>query len=207
MDINKEKYFEILKILQAEQTLIVVSKTRPLYLIQQFYKLGQRHFGENRIDELIQKKEQLPDDIVWHFIGQVQSRQIKKIVAHSHCIHSLSQEKHFELFSKAEEQFKVNREYFIQVNVSADNSKAGFSKAELNQLLLDTKLNAPLNIKGLMTILSLEDSSDNTKAEVQFNILNGLNPYSHLSMGMSGDYLAAIKAGTTHLRIGSVLFH
>ncbi|MES2205278.1 MAG: YggS family pyridoxal phosphate-dependent enzyme [Pseudomonadota bacterium] len=198
-------------------TLLAVSKTIPPTVIEAAYVLGQRHFAENYLQEAIEKQSFLTarhPDIVWHFIGAIQSRKCAVIAQHFDWVHSLDRAKIALLLNDARTNHLPALNVCIQINISSENSKSGLQNLEDAKLLLDTINTLPnLHARGLMGIAAPHLSL--TKQHEQFaylrHIFEELKPYASphwnvLSMGMSDDLEAAISEGATHLRIGSALF-
>jgi len=198
--------------------LVAVSKTKSAALIQEAYDAGQRHFGENKVQELVPKHEALPKDICWHMIGHLQSNKVKYIVPFVHLIHAIDSER---LLSEVDKQAgKVGRTVscLLQVHIATEESKFGFSIEELTAFVASTQLETFKNIRieGLMGMASLtEDSAQVTREfgtlRKAFEDLRGqsLPPnvtMKILSMGMSGDYSLAVAEGSTMVRVGSAIF-
>ena len=220
MAINIDNYNKIKKQLDEKQvTLVAVSKTKTIQDIQALYDLGQRDFGENYVQELVDKYEALPKDIRWHFIGHLQTNKVKYIAAFVHLIHGVDSEK---LLSEINKQgTKLNRilDCLLQVYISKDETKFGFDEQELETLLNKIEANNEsfkhISIKGLMGMATFTE--DNALIFSEFShlkkIFDKCNKFSiqHsefriLSSGMSADYSFAIQAGSTMVRIGSLLF-
>ena len=220
MTVNKKAYLELIKELKEKNvTLIAVSKTKPVEDILELYELGQKDFGENYVQELLEKQSKLPADIRWHFIGHLQSNKVKLIVSFIHLIHAVDS---FKLLNEINKQSqKINRvtNCLLQVHIAQEETKFGLSDEELEQVINEVTSNASaLNnicIKGLMGMASNTDDAHKTGAE--FRHLKGLfDKYavlstsnfrlSILSMGMSSDYIIALEEGSTMVRIGSLLF-
>ena len=218
--INKENYTAIIKELKEKDvTLVAVSKTKPAESIKELYDLGQRDFGENYVQELVDKQAQLPLDIRWHFIGHLQTNKIKYIAPFVHLIHGVDS---FKLLNEINKQaVKNNRviRVLLQVHIAQEETKFGLDEKELEQLLnSDTDvLQALQNIKieGFMGMSSFTDNKDLIRKEFQY-LKSLYDKYSNLqiancklqrlSMGMSGDYGIAIEEGSTMVRIGSLIF-
>ncbi len=218
--INKENYTAIIKELKEKDvTLVAVSKTKPAESIKELYDLGQRDFGENYVQELVDKQAQLPLDIRWHFIGHLQTNKIKYIAPFVHLIHGVDS---FKLLNEINKQaVKNNRviRVLLQVHIAQEETKFGLDEKELEQLLnSDTDvLQALQNIKieGFMGMASFTDNKDQIRKEFQY-LKSLYDKYSNLqiancklqrlSMGMSGDYGIAIEEGSTMVRIGSLIF-
>lgn len=207
---------EIKDILPIGVKLIAVSKTKPAAFIQEAYDAGQREFGENRIQEMAEKFEELPKDILWHMIGHVQGNKMKYMASFVHMVHGMDKEKRFKELNK--EAQKNNREIncLVQVHIAKEESKFGFSFEEASDFLdQDLKALYPnLNVCGLMGMATNTKDTELVKSE--FATLNSLfiqcekkSPSAHfkiLSMGMSGDYVLAVEQGSTMVRIGSSIF-
>jgi PLP dependent protein len=214
MSINTEKYKEILEELNGKGILVAVSKTKPIEDIQALYNLGQRDFGENYVQELAEKYEQLPKDICWHFIGHLQSNKVKYIAPFVHLIHGVDS---FNLLKEINKQgIKNNRviNCLLQIHIAKEETKFGFDEHELHELNQLHELKN-VNIIGLMGMASFSDDSNLIKTEFRnlkriFDANEPLSTFndqlSILSMGMSSDYKIAIEEGSNMVRIGSLLF-
>lgn len=220
MLINENKYAEIRKQLETKNVVLVaVSKTKPAEAIRELYDLGHRDFGENYVQELVDKQAQLPTDIHWHFIGHLQSNKVKYITPFVHLIHGVDSLKLLKEINK--QALKAGRviDVLLQVHIAQEETKFGFDSAELEALLasggaeLQTLKN--VRITGFMGMASFTDNQEQVRKE--FAALKGLfDRYkstalanvqlSILSMGMSGDYIMAIEEGSTMVRIGSLIF-
>jgi pyridoxal phosphate enzyme (YggS family) len=219
MAVNKEKYKEIINKLDDKVILVAVSKTRPAGDISELYDLGQRHFGENYVQELSDKQSQLPADIHWHFIGHLQSNKVKQIAPFVYLIHGVDSLKLLQEINKQAK--KANRiiDVLLQVHIAKEETKFGLDEKELESIFSNgnnelTGLNNTC-IKGLMGMASFTDDTAVIKNE--FSYLQSLfYKYSQrqvpntqlqvLSMGMSSDYAIAIEKGSNMVRIGSLLF-
>lgn len=216
MSINKQQYQKILTELDGKATLVAVSKTKPVEDIQALYDLGQRDFGENYVQELTEKQEQLPKDINWHFIGHLQSNKVKYIAPFVHLIHAVDSEKLLKEINKLAAKNNRVINCLLQVHIAIEETKFGFDADELAALFKSdlTQLNN-VNICGLMGMASFTEDNDLIKKEFtylktlfdKYAQLSTLNfQLSTLSMGMSADYTFAIQAGSNMVRIGSLLF-
>lgn len=191
-------------------TLIAVSKLQPMQVIQDAYSAGQLDFGENYVQELVEKAAQLPSDIRWHFIGHLQSNKIKYIAHFVHLIHGVDSIKLLSAINK--EAGKINRKIdcLLQVHVAMEETKYGFDANEFSSINVNDYPN--LNIKGIMGMASFVEDEEILKKE--FNLLKDLfdsnkerfPAFQYLSMGMSGDYQLAISCGSNMIRVGSLLF-
>ena len=217
MAINTIAYQTISKELQLKNvTLVAVSKTKPVEAVQAMYDLRHRDFGENYVQELVDKFAVLPKDIRWHFIGHLQSNKVKYIAPFVHLIHGVDGEKLLKEINK--QAIKCNRviSCLLQVHIAKEETKFGFDATELNDLVDSGQLANYSNVvvKGLMGMASFTEDQVILKNEFEalattFNqVKNKLNNvhFDTLSMGMSSDYALAIKEGSTMVRIGSLLF-
>ena len=214
MSINTKQYQKILTELSSKATLIAVSKTKPAEDILELYNLGQRDFGENYVQELVGKYEQLPKDIRWHYIGHLQSNKVKYIAHIVHLIHGVDS---LSLLKEINKQaLKNNRiiDCLLQIYITKEETKFGLDEKELHEL---SQLHELKNIRitGLMGMASFTE--DNHLIIQEFSLLKRLfDEYtqlstfnfqlSTLSMGMSADYKFALDAGSNMVRIGSLLF-
>ena len=217
MSINKEQYLLIKEQLAPNAVaLIAVSKTKPNDDVQALYDLGQRAFGENYVQELVDKEASLPKDIQWHFIGHLQSNKVKYIAPFVYLIHGVDSEKLLQEINK--QAAKQNRiiDCLLQVHIATEETKFGFDGPALHELLMSGRVANYTNvrIRGLMGMASFSD--DQQLLSQEFTILKSYFdkaklafPNGHfdiLSMGMSSDYALAISKGSTMVRIGSLLF-
>ena len=220
MAVNTEVFKRIKEELNSKNvSLVAVSKTKSAEEILQLYKFGQRDFGENYVQELTEKYEQLPKDIQWHFIGHLQSNKIKYIAPFVSLIHGVDSLKLLKEISK--EGKKNNRviECLLQVHIAKEETKFGLNEDELEELI-NTNYSNPTNytnvhIRGLMGMASFTDDMKKVKEEFKFlkslfdkysKLTNENFDFSILSMGMSADYKVAIEEGSNMVRIGSLLF-
>lgn len=216
--VNTEAYKKLKEELdQKNVTLVAVSKIKPVPDIQKLYDLGQRDFGENYVQELVEKQPQLPADIRWHFIGHLQSNKVKYIAPFVHLIHGVDSQKLLKEINK--QAAKLNRviPVLLQVYIAREESKFGLDASELEALLTaeETATFNNIRIEGLMGMASF--TSDTNAVREEFRTLKSLADRwaSHiteniqlrtLSFGMSGDYALAIEEGSNMVRIGSLLF-
>ncbi|MBY0535514.1 MAG: YggS family pyridoxal phosphate-dependent enzyme [Chitinophagaceae bacterium] len=193
-------------------TLIAVSKTKPVEAIQELYDLGQRDFGENYVQELVEKQPLLPEDIRWHFIGHLQSNKVKYIAPFVYLIHGVDSLKLLKEINKQTAKLNRTIRVLLQVHIATEETKFGMDEAELAAVFLEQHLNH-VQIGGLMGMASFTD--DMEKVRQEFTTLAKLaetyrdhfkESPAILSMGMSGDYKIAIECGSTMIRIGSMLF-
>ncbi len=198
-------------------TLVAVSKTKPNEMIQDLYKEGFRIFGENRVQELVDKYESLPKDIKWHMIGNLQKNKVKYIAPFVTLIHSVSSLSLLQTINK--EAFKNDRkiDILLQLKIAEEDSKSGLSKADVRDIIHDLNSGAysSINIVGFMGMATFTDDMDQVRGEFQqlMSTAKTIISQSSLrienpiySMGMSGDYNVAIEEGSNMVRIGSLLF-
>lgn len=219
MPVNIPAYTALKEELDAAGvTLVAVSKTKPVEDIQALYDLGQRDFGENYVQELVDKQAQLPADIRWHFIGHLQSNKVKYIAPFVHLIHGIDSEKLLREVSKQAEKNGRSIEVLLQMHIAKEETKFGLDETELNailQLMQEPPVPAGVKVRGLMGMASFSDDQNLVRSE--FRQLSELFRYHRplmfeavrfdtLSMGMSGDYRLAIAEGSNLVRIGSLLF-
>jgi len=213
MSVNIEQYQQIsLELGAYKVTLVAVSKTKPVEDIQALYQLGQRDFGENYVQELVDKQASLPTDIHWHFIGHLQSNKVKYIAPFVHLIHGVDSIKLLKEIDK--QAFKNNRiiDCLLQVHIASEETKFGMDEQELKDAIEQLSNFPNIRVRGLMGMASFSDDQEKVRAEFKslYHIFNTSAiqhlPSAILSMGMSGDYKIAIEEGSTMVRIGSLLF-
>lgn len=196
-------------------TLIAVSKTKPTEMLQEIYNHGCRHFGENKVQELVEKYEVMPKDIKWHMIGHLQRNKVKYIVDKVFLIHSVDSLRLAEEINKEAIKKNVIVQILIEVNVAEEESKFGCSILEAENLTREISKLSNVRIKGYMTIAPyVENAEENRQYFVklkqlsvdimQKNIDNVFIEY--LSMGMTGDYQVAIEEGSSFVRVGTGIF-
>ncbi|MEQ1799343.1 MAG: YggS family pyridoxal phosphate-dependent enzyme [Lacibacter sp.] len=218
MSVNVTTYNEIkTELSQNAVSLVAVSKTKPVEDILELYELGQRDFGENYVQELVDKQALLPKDIRWHFIGHLQSNKVKYIAPFVHLIHGVDSLKLLKEINK--EAGKNNRviDVLLQVYIAQEETKFGLDEEELNMIISQyaDMLMPSIRICGLMGMASFSEDSEKVRGEFKylktlFSKYASLSTIhyqlSTLSMGMSGDYKIAVEEGSTMVRIGSLLF-
>lgn len=205
--------------LPTHVTLVAVSKTKPVADLMEAYDAGQRIFGENYVQELVEKKEQMPNDIQWHFIGHLQSRKVKLIAPFVSLIHGVDSLKLLQEINK--QAAKNNRviDCLLQVYIAEEESKFGLDEQELDEILNEIQQNKEnyknIRIVGLMGMATFTENQNQIEKEFKhlktiFDKYKTLNTQhcqlNTLSMGMSGDYQLAISCGSTMVRIGSSIF-
>ncbi len=218
MLINQNNYLRIVKQLEAENiVLVAVSKTKPVEAIRELYDLGQRDFGENYVQELVDKQQQLPNDIRWHFIGHLQSNKIKYIAPFVHLIHGIDSFKLLKEVNKQAQKGNRTIDVLLQVHIAKEETKFGLDENELKEILNSGEFPTlkNINIKGLMGMASFTEDKENVRKEFRhlkslfdkYALLPTANcQLQTLSMGMSADYEIAIEEGSTVVRIGSLIF-
>lgn len=190
-------------------TLVAVSKTKPISDIRIAYDSGHKIFGENRVQELVEKYEQLPQDIEWHMIGHLQRNKVKYIAPFVSLIHSVDSIKLLEEVNKRARLNNRTIDCLIQVHIASESSKFGFLSSEIKHALLESSKLENVNIIGLMGMASF--TNNNNQIEKEFLFLKSVfkknqNNLSVLSIGMSGDYKIAINCGSNMIRVGSIIF-
>ena len=200
---------------REEVTLIAVSKTKPLEMLNEAYDAGIRNFGENKVQEMCEKQEQLPNDISWHMIGHLQTNKVKYLIGKTKLIHSVDSIKLATEIEKQASKSDTVMDILIEVNIANEETKFGISKQETLDLVKEVSKFPHIRIKGLMTIAPyVENPEDN---RVFFRQIKELavdidNQNIHnvsmniLSMGMTGDYMVAIEEGATMVRVGTGIF-
>ncbi|WP_232826958.1 YggS family pyridoxal phosphate-dependent enzyme [Chitinophaga deserti] len=196
--------------------LVAVSKTKPAESIQALYDAGQRIFGENYVQEMVEKEGLLPKDIQWHFIGHLQSNKVKYIAPFVSMIHGIDS---FKLLAEVNKQAaKHNRviDCLLQVHIATEETKFGLNEEELTAVLEQAATLTNVRIAGLMGMASNTDDLDQVRGEfrrmkelltaMEAKFFPGAGTFRELSMGMSGDYTIALEEGSTLVRIGSLLF-
>ncbi len=200
---------------RQDVTLVAVSKTHPAEMIMEAYDQGIRDFGENKVQELLSKYDDLPSDIRWHLIGHLQRNKVKYIVDKVWLIHSVDS---FKLAETIEEQaviHGVDVNILIQVNISHEESKFGIDKEELTGLLKAVSALKHVHVQGLMTIAPFTEDPEecrwifrelkNLSIDIDAMKIDNIR-MKILSMGMSGDYKVAIEEGSTMVRVGTAIF-
>jgi len=221
MPVDKETYNRIAASLQSRNvTLVAVSKTKPVSDILELYDAGQRDFGENYVQELVEKQETLPKDIRWHFIGHLQTNKVKAIAPFVYLIHGVDSYKLLKEINKQAARNQRTIPCLLQVHIAREETKFGFNEEELEELFV--RHQDLLNeleyaaITGFMGMATFTDDPLVVRSEFQYlkNLFDKYknsrqiegNKFMTLSMGMSGDFEEAIADGSTMVRIGSLLF-
>ncbi|GEP50876.1 YggS family pyridoxal phosphate enzyme [Flavobacterium noncentrifugens] len=216
MSIEKN-LLEIKSELPENVTLVAVSKTKPVSELMEAYNAGQRIFGENKIQEMADKFEQMPKDIEWHMIGHVQTNKVKFMAPFVSLVHGVDSLKLLEEIDKQAQKNNRIIDCLLQIHIAEEETKFGLDEIELFEILQSETFKSLKNIqvKGLMGMATFTENEQQIKKEFTilkqlFDKVNALSiinyPLSIISMGMSGDYKIAIDCGSTMVRIGSSIF-
>jgi len=214
LDINRKIHAACHKAQRSEEgvSIIAVSKFQKVEIIKKAYALGINHFGENYAQELAEKSLACPDDIIWHFIGPIQSNKVGLIAKHAHWVHSIDRKKIARKLNAALETEGKKIHALVQVNIDREESKSGILPEEINSFTRDLIENYPnLILEGLMFMPNINASKQakmNTMKSItglHKSLLSDLPNCTHLSLGTSNDFEESILAGSTMLRIGESL--
>lgn len=204
--------------LPADVLLLAVSKTHPVSLIEEAYGIGQRDFGENKVQEMVEKAQLLPADIHWHLIGHLQTNKVKYIAPFVYLIHSVDTPKLLAVIDKEAKKVGRRIDCLFQVHVAKEETKFGFTPDELFSFLDSGEIANYQNVRvrGLMAMATNTDDVDRVKADfsearqiferLKTGFFKEEQAFSILSMGMSGDYKIAVAMGSNLVRIGSLIF-
>jgi len=200
----------VLNSLTKEVTLVAVSKTKPNLDLLEAYNSGQKVFGENKVQELVQKAEDLPKDIIWHMIGNLQRNKVKFIAPFVSLIHAVDSIKLMKEINKRAEQNNRVIDCLLQVHIATESTKFGFDITDVKKAIAIAKEFQNIRIVGLMGMASFTDNKQQVIQEfkslkVVFDTAKNKD-ITTLSMGMSGDYQLAIEQGSTMVRVGSAIF-
>lgn len=209
-----ENLIKIKETLPANITLVAVSKTKPIEAIQEAYDTGHRIFGENKVQELVEKHELLPKDIQWHMIGHLQRNKVKYMAHFVDLIHGVDSIKTLKEIDKQAQKHNRVINCLLQARIAKEETKFGLSFSEIKEILDSDELDklSSIHIIGLMAMASFTNDKNQIKHE-----FDGLSSFfkqiqekyptlKTLSIGMSGDYQIAIESGSTMVRIGSIIF-
>lgn len=209
----KENYNYILSQLPENVELVAVSKTHPTEKIQEVYHLGQKVFGENKVQELVEKQPLLPADIHWHLIGHLQTNKVKYIAEFIDTIQSVDSEKLLSEINRQAGKFNRKIKVLLQVKIAEEETKSGLEVSETKELFLKyLQGNFPnVEITGLMGMATFTEDEAQIRRELSFlkhlfDQLSSQKPLQTLSMGMSGDFQIAVECGANSVRIGSAIF-
>lgn len=200
---------------REDVTLIAVSKTKPVEMLQEIYDQNIRNFGENKVQEMCDKMEVLPKDIKWHMIGHLQTNKIKYIIGKTELIHSVDSLHLAHEISKQAVKHDVQTDILIEINIANEQTKFGIDAGDTIQLVREIAVLPNIHIKGLMTIAPfVENPEDNRlyfrrihqlSVDITKENIDNVN-MDILSMGMTGDYMVAIEEGATMVRVGTGIF-
>ena len=214
----KDNLIETLNSIPENVQLVAVSKTKPNEDLMEAYNAGQRVFGENKVQELTTKHEELPKDIQWHMIGHLQRNKVKYIAPFVSMIHAVDS---LRLLKEVNKQAKKNERVInclLQFHIAEESTKFGLDLSEAKELLSSDEFKAMENISicGIMGMATFTDDDDQVRrefgelkkiyTELKESFFNGNDSFKEISMGMSGDYRIAIEEGSTMVRIGSTIF-
>ena len=209
----KEQYEEVLQQLPSHIQLVAVSKTHPVEKIQQVYDFGQRVFGENKVQELVEKAPLLPNDIQWHLIGHLQRNKVKYIAEFVDTVQSVDSEKLLDEINRQAKKCNRKIKVLLQVKIAEEETKFGLEVSETKELFLKwLQGNFPnVEITGLMGMATFTDNEAQIRREFSFlkrlfDQLSLQHSLQTLSMGMSGDFPIAIDCGANSVRVGSAIF-
>lgn len=198
-----------------EVTLIAVSKTKPVELLQEAYQAGARDFGENKVQEIMDKYPQLPSDIRWHMIGHLQRNKVKYIVDKAAMIHSVDSLRLAQTIEQEAAKHDVQVPILLEVNVAEEDSKFGLKMDEVLPLIEAIAEFPHIRVCGLMTIAPYVENAEENRmffrqlkklsVDIEAKNINNVN-MSVLSMGMTGDYQVAVQEGSTMVRVGTGIF-
>lgn len=198
-----------------EVTLIAVSKTKPVEMLQEVYNEGIRDFGENYVQELADKIEIMPKDIRWHMIGHLQRNKVKYLVGKVACIHSVDSLRLAEVINESSIKLGVVTEIMAEVNIAGEESKFGFTRDEVFDFAEKVSTMEGVKLVGLMTSAPyVNDPEENRQyfremkslsVDINEKNINNIN-ITELSMGMTNDYIVAVEEGATHVRVGTAIF-
>ncbi len=212
-----ENISKIKSSLPANVTLVAVSKTKPIADLMEAYHAGQRIFGENKIQEMTEKWEQMPKDIQWHMIGHVQSNKVKYMIPYVSLIHGVDSLKLLKEINRLAVKWRKKVDCLLQIHIAEEDTKFGLDEKELNELLSSDEFKTFENIRivGLMGMATFTENQEQIKREFlhlklifdqHSQLITDNCQLTTLSMGMSGDYQLAIECGSTMVRIGSSIF-
>lgn len=204
--------------LPANVRLVAVSKFHPVEKLMEAYSAGQRIFGESRVQELVQKAQEMPADVQWHFIGHLQTNKVRALLPHVSLIHSVDSERLLDCIDKEAERIGRTVDVLLQIHVAQEEAKFGFTLQEITQLANSGKLTAMSHVRvvGVMAMATNTDEDAEIRREfaeahhVFYTLKDGCffgdEHFCELSMGMSDDYRLAIAEGSTMVRIGTTIF-
>lgn len=198
----------------ADSKLIAVSKTKPVEDLRDAYEAGMRDFGENKVQEIMDKIPELPNDIRWHMIGHLQTNKVKYLMGKVYLIHSVDSLKLAEEISKQSKKNNLTTDILIEINVAGEDSKFGTNDMDANlEMIKAISLLENIRVRGLMTIAPMTNDAESNRPyfrQLREFAYGAAREYIDgepvLSMGMSGDYQVAVEEGATYVRVGSKIF-
>jgi len=210
----RERLLELKSSLPEQVTLVAVSKTKPVADLMQAYDCGQRVFGENKVQEMVEKYHQMPKDIQWHMIGHLQRNKVKYMAEFVDLIHGVDRLKLLTEINRQAKKHNRTINCLLQIKIATEDTKFGLKKEDAIALLESEVFQdlQHIHISGVMGMASFTNDSDQIKTEFEnlkttFEILKKIHPgMKIISMGMSGDYQLAISCGSTMVRVGSHIF-
>ena len=210
----QENLNNIKSTLPKHVTLVAVSKTKPISDLMEAYNAGQRIFGENKIQEMAEKHEQMPDDVEWHMIGHVQRNKVKYMASFVRLIHGVDNFKLLKEINKQAEKHNRVIDCLLQIKIAKEDSKFGMTDEEASEIIQSKDFSELKNTK-IVGVMGMATFTDNQKqVEQEFKLLKSIfdkfriqnSEFKIISMGMSGDYPLAIECGSTMIRVGSSIF-
>ena len=200
---------------EEDVTLISVSKTKPLEMLREAYEAGSMDFGENRVQEIMEKYGQMQEDVRWHMIGHLQKNKVRQVIDKAVLIHSVDTVELAEQIEKDAAKRDLTVDILLEVNVAEEESKFGFRTEEVEAAVMKIKEFPHVHIKGLMTIAPFVSNSEDNRevfkklyqlyVDIRSKNIDNVN-MSVLSMGMTGDYEVAVEEGATMIRVGTGIF-
>lgn len=198
-----------------EVTLIAVSKTKPLFMLEEAYEAGARDFGENKVQEILEKHPKMPEDARFHMIGHLQRNKVKQVLPHAVLIHSVDSYRLAEQISQEAGKLGITAKILLEVNVAKEESKFGMMPKDVEEMAGQIAALPHLQIEGLMTIAPFVDDPEKNRpvfrklyqlsVDIKKKNIDNVN-MGVLSMGMTGDYQVAVEEGSTMIRVGTGIF-
>ena len=198
-----------------EVTLIAVSKTKPLFMLEEAYEAGARDFGENKVQEILEKHPKMPEDARFHMIGHLQRNKVKQVLPHAVLIHSVDSYRLAEQISQEAGKLGITAKILLEVNVAKEESKFGMMPEDVEEMAGQIAALPHLQIEGLMTIAPFVDDPEKNRpvfrklyqlsVDIKKKNIDNVN-MGVLSMGMTGDYQVAVQEGSTMVRVGTGIF-
>lgn len=198
-----------------EVTLIAVSKTKPLFMLEEAYEAGARDFGENKVQEILEKHPKMPEDARFHMIGHLQRNKVKQVLPHAVLIHSVDSYRLAEQISQEAGKLGITAKILLEVNVAKEESKFGMMPEDVEEMAGQIAALPHLQIEGLMTIAPFVDDPEKNRpvfrklyqlsVDIKKKNIDNVN-MGVLSMGMTGDYEVAVEEGSTMIRVGTGIF-